>query len=97
MAILNKEDFMSRINEIVGDSTEENMLNFMADMSDTYNDMESRLGDGVDWKSKYNTLANQYKERFMHGNPTPDPHEDDDDETPEKTKFSELFTRKEGK
>ena len=43
MAVLAKEDFLSRINERIGEDNSDEAIEFMEDMTDTYNDMESAL------------------------------------------------------
>ena len=90
MAVLSKEDFMSRIQAIAGEDTSDETLSLIEDMTDTYNDLESKTGspeDGEDWKSKYEELdatwRKKYSERFFsneggEGDPEPDPEPGND-------------------
>lgn len=79
MSVLNKDDFMSRIKAKVGDDTSDEAMSFIEDMSDTFNDLESRTVDNSgEWEEKYNTLVQEkdnldkewrekYKARFFDG------------------------------
>lgn len=102
MAILNKDDFMKRIKEKVGDDTSDEALAFMEDMTDTFNDLESKsTSNGTeDWKAKYNELdkswREKYKARFFDSETTP-PEEpkgasspEDDKRTKEEERAKEV-------
>ena len=103
MAVLNKDDFFTRINEIVGTDTSDTALAFLEDMGDTYNDMESRVsGGGEDWERKYHELdeswKKKYKSRFFSSSggkaqPLEDKDEKDDTVNYDVT-FDDLFERK---
>ena len=75
MAVLNREEFIARLQERVGEGTSDEDIAFLEDFTDTYNDLESR--GSTDWESKYNALdadwRRRYKERFFDGDsPEPD-------------------------
>lgn len=107
MAVLNKEDFMSRLQERIGDDTSDEAMQFIEDMTDTFNDFETRSSGLNDeqWQSKIDELdkswREKYKARFFNTETTPDDvkanQEDDvkDDENIEKT-FDDLFEEREG-
>lgn len=107
MAVLNKEDFMSRLQERIGDDTSDEAMQFIEDMTDTFNDFETRSSGLNDeqWQSKIDELdkswREKYKGRFFNTETTPDDvkdnQEDDvkDDENIEKT-FDDLFEEREG-
>ena len=79
MSVLNKDDFMSRIKAKVGDDTSDEAMSFIEDMSDTFNDLESRTVDNSgEWEEKYNNAVQEkdnldkewrekYKARFFDG------------------------------
>ena len=99
MAVLSKEDFLSRINERIGEDNSDEAISFMEDMSDTYNDMASKITDSTDWKKKYEendkAWRNKYKERFTSSSSN---NEDDlggEDDEPKPKTFDDLF-KKEG-
>lgn len=107
MAVLNKEDFMLRLQERIGDDTSDEAMQFIEDMTDTFNDFETRSSGLNDeqWQSKIDELdkswREKYKARFFNTETTPDDvkgnQEDDvkDDENIEKT-FDDLFEEREG-
>jgi CRISPR/Cas system CSM-associated protein Csm5 (group 7 of RAMP superfamily) len=98
MAVLSKEDFLTRINERIGDDNSDEAIAFMEDMSDTYEDMANKITDSTDWKKKYEendkAWRDKYKERFISSH-----NEDEDlsgnDDTPLPKTFDDLF-KKEG-
>lgn len=71
MAVRNKEELTALVNNIVGENADDNVLALLEDIADTYADFEAKLGDGTDWKTKYeendNEWRKKYKERFMGG------------------------------
>ena len=107
MAVLKKEDFMSRLQERIGDDTSDEAMQFIEDMTDTFNDFETRSSGLNDeqWQSRIDELdkswREKYKARFFNTETTPDDvkanQEDDvkDDENIEKT-FDDLFEEREG-
>ena len=67
MAILNRDDYFARLQTIVGDNTSDESIQFIEDMTDTYNDMETRAnGDGVDWEQRYHELDESWKQKYRH-------------------------------
>ena len=108
MAVLNKDDFMKRIQERIGDDTSDDAMTFIEDMTDTFNDFETRSSGSDEWKQKYDDLdkswREKYKARFFEGSTvggtTPDDAlasqtSDVQDDGEEKT-FEDLFTEREG-
>ena len=67
MAVLEREDFFTRIHQRIGDDSSEEAIGFMEDMADTYNEMEKRAnGDGVDWKQRYQDLDESWRKKYTH-------------------------------
>ena len=94
MSILNRDEYFSRINEIVGTNTDETSIKFVEDMSDTFNDLENRANsDGSEWERKYHELDEswkmKYKQRFFSGSSSI--IDDTTQQEKEKTEFSDLF------
>lgn len=100
---------MEQVKTLIGDSSDDNTLKFLEDISDTLNDFETKVnGDGEDWKAKYDELdkswRDKYRERFFSGteeSPKGDeqndllkPSEEEDEEENEPTSFEELFEEK---
>ena len=76
MAIIkNRDEFMSRINQMIGERNDDEALSFLSDLSDTYDSLSQTDIPDIDainasWEEKYNNLDNEwrnkYKERFMN-------------------------------
>lgn len=105
MAVLSKEEFMNRLKERIGEDTSDEAVSFIEDMTDTFNDMETRSSGNSEeqWKQKYDELdkswRKKYKDRFFNPETTPeqtkDEPEDVKDDGEEKT-FADLFEEREG-
>lgn len=96
MAVRTRDELMAAIKNIIGDSSDDNSIGFMEDISDTLNDFDTRLHDSTDWKQKYEDndkeWRNRYKERFL--NPDDNQEEDDfqdDADEPKFKRFEDLF------
>lgn len=99
MAIRTREEILESIRNIVGDSTDDNTLQVLEDVTDTFTDFENKTADQTDWKAKYEEndegWRKKYAERFYTGDPSvpPKSNESVNDETDDKpTRFEELFT-----
>lgn len=106
MAVLSKEEFMNRLKEHIGDDTSDEAMTFIEDMTDTFNDMETRSSGNSNeqWKQKYDELdkswRKKYKDRFFNSETTPadiieEQEEDIKDDAKEKT-YEDLFEEREG-
>lgn len=104
--VLNKEDFMKRLQEHIGEDTSDGAMSFIEDMTDTFNDMETRSSgnNNEQWQKKYDELdktwREKYKARFFNSETTPEDtknvQEDDvKDDGNEKT-YADLFEEREG-
>lgn len=99
MAIRTREEILESIRNIVGDSTDDNTLQVLEDVTDTFTDFENKTANQTDWEAKYKEndegWRKKYAERFYTGDPTVPPkiNEPDIDEPDDKpTRFEELFT-----
>lgn len=96
MSILSKDEYFDALHTIIGEDTSEDAITFIENMTDTYNDMESRAnGDGVDWKQKYNELDESWKKRYRHrfftGGGGKTPEDEPEEKAPEEITIDELF------
>lgn len=103
MAILNRDDFFTRVREHIGEDSSDDSIAFLEDMTDTYNDMEERIRntDGEDWKKRFEELDESWKKRYRHRffsgdnrmpNKSFDSNDNDGDNyDPESVKLSDLF------
>lgn len=101
MAILSRDDFFSAIESRVGTDTSNESIQFLEDMTDTYNSLEGRArGDGIDWEQRYHELDNSWRERYRHrfydggGSQVPPMYTEPDNEDsydPESISVEDLF------
>lgn len=67
MAVLSRDDFFAKLHERLGDDTTDEGISFLEDMTDTYNDLETRSnGDGINWEQRYHDLDESWKKRYRH-------------------------------
>lgn len=99
MAVLNREQFFDRLNEMFAERTDDDAISFIEDMTDTYNALEAS-GSTIDWEEKYKKLdeswKEKYKRRFFSGvsvivNNEADSVEEEK-ETAESITFEDLFS-----
>lgn len=103
MAVLSKEDLFNKIKERIGDATDEETLSFVEDVTDTFNDLETKAtGDGTDWKAKYDELdeswKKKYRDRFFSGETSAEVKEEQEEDVKsdgEKKEFKDLFEERE--
>lgn len=101
MAVLNRDDYMSRIRGRLGDDLTDDDMAFMEDMTDTFDDHESRISGAGDWQARYTELRQKYIDRFTSAsdsgvdfveNPSgADTNEETDDEYTGPMSYEELF------
>jgi hypothetical protein len=98
MAIRTREEILESIRNIVGNSTDDNTLQVLEDVTDTFTDFENKTANQTDWEAKYKEndegWRKKYAERFYTGDTSVPPkiNEPDIDEPDNKpTRFEELF------
>ena len=103
MSVLEREKFFEAVQNRIGEDTSDEAIAFIEDMTDTYNDLETRAaGDGVDWKQRYDELDEKWKKKYAHrffsGGGTmraalqEEPEEEATDDVPgEKITYKDLF------
>lgn len=92
MAILSADEYREAIKNMVGDSTEDSDIQFIENMTDTYESLSTKAksNEAESWKRKYEDLQTKYKERFFSPNPESAEPEFEDDK-PNKLTFDNLF------
>jgi hypothetical protein len=98
MSVKSKDEIMNFLKEHFADDNSDEAIGFIEDVSDTYDDLDTRIKENGDWKQKYEQNNKEwhekYKERFFSNNGEAD--EPDYDEDPEKPlTFDNLFTTNE--
>lgn len=101
--VLNREDFLKRIKEKIGDDTSDESISFIEDMTDTFDSFSTK--ESKDWKKKYEEndrdWREKYTKRFFSPETTPkeamkEQDEDIKNDSDVKT-FDELFYESEEK
>lgn len=102
MAVKTKAEILERIRSRVGDSTDDETLEFLEDVTDTLSDLETRASDSTNWKEKYGELdkswREKYRERFFSSDPKEEKTDDnkfEEKEDKEKKTYEDLFDVKE--
>ena len=100
MSILNREDFFAKLHDHMGTSSSDEDIEFMEDMTDTYNELSRQAEDnGADWQRKYNELDKAWREKYRHrffnspsiNNPNQDSSVIEQSERAEKISLSDIF------
>lgn len=98
MAVRTREEILESIRNIIGDSTDDNTLQVLEDVTDTFTDFENKTANQTDWEAKYKEndegWRKKYAERFYTGDTSVPPKNnepviDEPDDKP--TRFEELF------
>ena len=95
--VLDKEKFLTRVREYIGESTDDNAISFLEDVNDSVEAFTAN--DGVDWKSKYEQNDAEWRTRYINrfNNPEDKPIDNsvpDDEPDPKKYTFDSLFSTK---
>ena len=64
MAVRTQEEIMNTLNTILGDNNSDDVVTLLEDMSDTFDDYETRVSDTTDWKTKYEENDKQWREKY---------------------------------
>lgn len=68
--IRSKDDLLAAVNGIIGESTSDEALGILEDITDTVDDYERRIAESGDWEARYNendqAWRERYKERFLN-------------------------------
>lgn len=69
MGVLNRDDFMNAVNNLLADRTDEDALNLVGDITDTFNELERNAGEDMVPRSELDRAnkewADKYKKRFF--------------------------------
>lgn len=95
MAVKTKDEIMSTLKERFKDSTDDETLSFIEDISDTYDDMSARLNQAGDWREKYEENDKEWRQKyhdrfFNKPDDEPDPEPEPDD-SPKILRYEDLF------
>lgn len=104
MAILSKDQILQKLKAQIGDDTKDETLQFIEDVTDTFDDLNNKSKDTTNWKEKYEendkNWRTKYRERFFKApekeNEKEDEEDDEDDdffsnEKNKKLSYDKLF------
>jgi hypothetical protein len=98
MAVLSQEDFLKRIQTLVGEDTSDEAIHTIEDFTDTYNNLHENSKE--DWKTKYEQndaeWRKKYKERFSSPIEIKKEQKEDVKEDGNEITFKDLFKEREG-
>ena len=106
MAILSREDYLERLNTLVGEDNTDEALQIIEDFTDTFDNLgtQNDNNDNENWKEKYEELdatwRQKYRDRFMNSQTTEEDvieeQEDNVELDGEMREYDELFEEREG-
>lgn len=96
MAVRSKDEILATIKERIGEDTSDEAIALIEDITDTYDDLDARISEAGDWKTKYETndaeWRQKYKERFFNPEVKETAVIDDEvDDEPKNLTYEELF------
>lgn len=101
MAIKSKEELLELIKTQIGDDNSDEAIALVEDISDTYDDMATRISEAGDYKKMYEDndaeWRQKYRDRFFHtskeevGMEEPEDEYNDGSEPPMMKTFEDLF------
>lgn len=97
MAIVSNEDLIQRITALIGESTTDENISLIEDVTDTLQDYTERAKDSTDWKEKYTENDREWRKRYTERFTNNDGQDDensqykDDSQESEKLTFDSLF------
>lgn len=62
MAVRTKEELLELVKTRIGEDNSDEALAFIEDITDTLSDLEAK--STTDWEEKYNSLDNEWRERY---------------------------------
>lgn len=65
MSVLTREDYLSRIKGRLGEELADEDISLLEDMTDTYDDLSSKVTDNTDWKAKYEELDKSWRQKYV--------------------------------
>lgn len=72
MAVRTRDEILESLRARIGDSTDDDTLALLEDVTDTLSDYETRVSDSTNWKEKYETNDAEWRQRYrdrFFGNP----------------------------
>lgn len=64
MSVLDRDTFLARVRDRIGEATDDDSISFLEDMTDTYESLTANAQE--DWKSRYEENDRQWRERYRN-------------------------------
>lgn len=97
MAIVSNEDLIQRLTALIGESTTDENISLIEDVTDTLQDYTERTKDTTIWKEKYAENDKEWRKRYTERFANNDRQDDEnsqyknDSQESEKLTFDALF------
>lgn len=64
MAIVSNEDLIQRVTALIGESTTDDNISLIEDVTDTLQDYTNRTQDSTNWQERYNENDREWRKRY---------------------------------
>lgn len=64
MAVKTKEDILTSLKAVIGENSGDDAIGILEDVSDTFDDYNSRVNDSTDWKKKYEDNDAEWRQKY---------------------------------
>ena len=71
MAIISKEELISKVNALIADRDDDESISLMEDITDSINAYETKINESGDWKTKYEENDKEWRRRYIERFTTP--------------------------
>lgn len=92
MAIVSNEDLIQRLTALIGESTTDENISLIEDVTDTLQDYTERTKDTTDWKEKYAENDREWRKRYTERFANNDGQGDENSQHQEGSQNSEKLT-----
>lgn len=65
MAQLERDAFLSRIKEYIGEAYDDKSISFLEDMTDTFDSLSQLSQEGATWKTKYEQNDADWRKKYI--------------------------------
>lgn len=65
MSVLSREEYLNRIKGRLGTELNDDDISLIEDMTDTYDDLNTRAGNSGEWERKYHDLDASWRKKYV--------------------------------
>lgn len=101
MSVLSQEDFLKRVQSLIGEDTSDDAMQTVEDFTDTITSLSTPKTDTENWEQKYRendeTWRKKYRDRFFStGEQAKEEQKEDVKEDGKDVTYNDLFVEREG-